>query len=87
MALICDVELNSGLTINNAYLRIVRFTGTDFGLDFDLSVYVDKSSFEGGKSAVSTFTYSMDYDKNHNLFRQMYEYLLSMSEYKDAVEA
>lgn len=87
MALICDVELESGLTIQNAYLRISRFEGTEKNVNFNLRVYVDKASYEDEKLPVTQINYSMEFDKDRNLFRQMYEHLTSLSEYTNAVEA
>lgn len=86
MALICDVALESGLAINDAYLRINNFSGTESHLNFVLSIYVNKESYDD-KPAISSISYNMAFDKDRNVFRQMYEYLRTLPEYVDAVEA
>lgn len=87
MALISDIELDSGLIIQNAYLRIRTFSGSETYINFNLSVYLNKESFIEEKSPITQINYNMDYDKDRNLFRQMYEYLRTLPEYEDAVEA
>ena len=44
VALICDVELESGITIPNAYLRIGSFSGNENYISFNLNIYVDKDA-------------------------------------------
>jgi len=87
MALICDIDLDSGLNIKDAYIRIVRFSGTENSLNFDVNIYVSKGGYDQGKSTVATISHIMDYDKDQNIFRQMYEHLRSLPEYENAVEA
>jgi len=87
MALISDVELDSGLKINDAYIRIHKFSGTENVVDFELHVFVDKASYEEGRAPLDRRYYSMLFDKNQNLYRQMYEHLLSLPEYEAAAEA
>lgn len=87
MALICDVELESGLTINDAYLRLSNFRGTEEMLHFDIYVYVDKNNFLEGKTEVSRLSFSVDFDPTRNLLNQVYEHVRSLPEYEDAVSA
>lgn len=87
LALICDMELESGLMIPDAYLRITSFSGSENHVNFNLSVFINENSFDDEKPAVTQIAYSMDFDKDRNLFRQMYEYLKTLPEYEDAVEA
>lgn len=86
MPLLCDVELSSGLIVDNAYLRIVSFSGTEKNLNFDLAIFVNKESYENGKQMLSLKSYSIPYAKGQDIFRQMYTYLLTLPEYKKAVE-
>lgn len=87
MAFICGVELNSGINVDDAYHIISSFSGTATSLNFNVSVYVDKSAYENGKQAITSRTYDMDFDKDKNLFRQMHEYMSGLPEYENAVEA
>lgn len=87
MPLVADVELESGLVLNDAYLVITSFSGTKKQIDFVLSIYVNKESYNEERTALSTRVFSLDFDKDRNLFRQMYGYLLTFPEYEDAVEA
>lgn len=87
MALICDVELKSGLTINKAYLRLSNFRGTEEYLNFDINVYVDKKSFVEGKAEVERLSFYMEFDPTRSLVNQVYEHVRSLPEYEDAVTA
>ncbi len=87
MALICDIELSSGLSISQAYLRIDNFSGSERYLNFSLNFYIDKKSFDEEKPPVYTTSYATTFDKDRNLFGQMYEYLRTLPEYADAIEA
>lgn len=87
MALKTDVERESGLVIDDAYLRVVKFSGTKSYLDFTLNIYVNRQAYDKGRYAVSSKFYNMSFDKDRNLFRQMHEYLRALPEYEDAVEA
>lgn len=87
MALKCDVELESGLMIPDAYLRIETFSGSETHVNFNLSVYINKTSFDEKKPPVTQINYGMEFDKDRNLFSQMYSYLRTLPEYEDAVEA
>lgn len=87
MALICDIELGSGIQVENAYHIIYSFAGTEHRLNFTVNVYVDKKAFDEGKQVITSKSYDMDFDKDRNLFRQMYEHLISLPEFAYATEA
>lgn len=87
LALICDIDLESGLTVENAYLRIKSFNGSESRVSFILYIYTNKDNFKNGKPAISQKSYNMDFDKDRNLFRQMYNFLLTLPEYENATEA
>lgn len=87
MALLNNLELSNGLKIEDAYIRIIYFNGTEETLDFTANAYIDESAFREGKTPVASLNYSMDFDKNRNIFRQMYEHLIELPEYENAVEA
>lgn len=86
MALICDVELNSGLTLTDAYLRITSFSGSENRINFVLGIYTSKENFTEERPPVSQTSYNISFDKNRNLFNQMYNHLLSLPEYESAKE-
>jgi len=87
MALVSDVELDNGLILNGAYLRIESFSGNEYSISFNLNIYVDKDNYQNNKRAVTSIDYSMEFNNNRNLFTQMYEYLMALPEYKNAIEA
>lgn len=87
MALICDIELENGLSVPDAYLRIVSFSGTETEVSFVLNAYLNKDALEEGRPPVASFGYNTNFDKDRNLFRQMYEHLRTLPEYENAVEA
>ena len=87
MALINDIELESGLVIGNAYHRIDSYKGTERYLAFIVNIYINEEAFDEGKPPITYKEYGLSYNKDRNLFSQMYEYLRSLPEYADAVEA
>jgi len=87
MALICNVELESGLSLNGSYLKITNFSGTEKELSFQLNVYADKTSFEEKRPPVAYLSFVMEYNKGRDIFEQMYDYLKSLPEYTGAINA
>lgn len=87
LALKCDVELDSGLLVKGAYHRITNFYGTESQISFSVNVYINKEAFEKEKPSITSKTFETTFDKDRNLFSQMYEYLRTLSEYDEAVEA
>lgn len=87
MALLNDIELSNGLKVEKAYIRISYFSGTESRVDFNADAYISEGAFNEGKTPISTFSYSMEFDKDRNLFSQMYEHLRSLPEYKNAIDA
>lgn len=87
MAILNTVNLDNGLTIENAFLQISNFSGDHDILHFNVSVYMNESAYQDGKPSITTLDYSMDYDKDRNLYKQMYNHLHNLPEYEDAIEA
>lgn len=88
MALICDVELEGiGLVVEDAYLRIASFSGSEKHVNFNLNIYINKDRYDDDRSPITIINYSMEFDNDRNLFRQMYEHLRTLPEYAGAVEA
>jgi|SRR5699024_7789249 len=87
LALVCDVELESGLTISKAYLKISSFSGSETHINFNLNVFINKTNFEEERPPITHKNYDMHFDKDRNLFRQMYEHLRTLPEYEHAIEA
>lgn len=87
MAIKSNIVLDNGLIINNAYLRIESFSGTEKSVSFVLNVYASSNAYDENKPPVTSFSYRMEFDKDKNLFAQMYSYLRNLPEYENAVEA
>lgn len=87
MSLICDIEIESGLNLEKAFLNISSFSGTENQLSFVLDIYVDTEAFKNNKMPVASKAYNMSFDHKKNLLNQAYEYLKTFPEYKDAAEA
>lgn len=87
MALICDIELDSGLTVKDAYIRIGNSSGNDKSLSFRLDAYVSIEAFTEEKTPIASFDYSIEFNKTRNLYNQAYEFLIGLPEYANSIEA
>lgn len=74
-----------GLTINSAYLKIDSLSGNKNSMDINLGVYANKDSNESLEQRFYNFAPSVA-DTAPNTFKQGYEYLKTLDEYKDAVD-
>ena len=90
MALQKNISTNVGLTLNDAYIKIDEQSGTKESLNLRVRNYVSKNAREQGRDWVSeaiyTFTPSVE-DGSLNFIRQGYEYLKTLPEFEDAVDA
>lgn len=84
MALISDVTLENGISIKDAYLTVVNFSGTRNSLLFKINIYVNEQLYREGKPEVHSESHSIAFDPNRNIFSQAYEYLRTLPKYKNA---
>ena len=80
MAIIKNIELENGIKVDGAYLRVENPSLTKDSLTFSVRKYV-----EAGKAFFVEEYFTTLYDINgENPFIQAYEYLKTLEEFKDA---
>ncbi|OMD69193.1 hypothetical protein BSK48_17100 [Paenibacillus odorifer] len=89
MAIIVNIETNSGIIASKAYARIASFSGTKAQLSVILEYFINQQAAEGNKESLMSeqfyFTPSVE-DGSYNFIRQGYEYLKSLPKFKDALD-
>lgn len=87
MALMMDVELENGITVENSYMRISELTGNKESIKLTVKTYLSQEAYLGSKAPIETrlyvFTPSVD-EGSENFIRQAYLYLKSLPEYASA---
>ena len=84
MALQKNIELNTGIKVNNAYLRIDSVTiNQKQNINFFLKSYVSNESNLSFYDQEFTTTYNID---GENPIKQAYLYLKTLPEFADAVD-
>lgn len=87
MALQKTVQLDNGITLDSAYIRVDAMMGSKFGMSFNVDTYVSESAYRDKKGYVSRSTYNFIpsvADGADNFIAQAYAHLKSLDEYKDA---
>lgn len=80
MAIIKDTELENGIKVYGAYLRVENISLDKTDISFNIRKYVDKN-----KSFFSEDYLTCPYNiEGENPFIQAYEYLKTLEEFKDA---
>lgn len=89
MALSKNINLENGLTVENAYIRIDSLAGNKDLLTITVNSYVSQEAFQDGKPYLEqklySFTPSVE-EEAPNFIKQGYEYLKTLEEYQDAVD-
>ena len=89
MAFIKDVELNNGLTIKNAYVKIDTVGGCKERIDISVNSYISQEDFSNKKGSLDKKNYYFVpsvADDAPNYHKQGYEYLKTLSEFATAVD-
>jgi len=91
MGLIKNIDLENGLPIvQNSYLRIDTVGGNKTQACIGLKAYASQEAYASGKVCIKqyseTFIPLVD-DNSYNFIKQGYEYLKTLDEFKDAVDA
>ncbi len=90
MALQKDTETNIGLTLTNAYIRIDEQSGGKDGISLRVRTYVSKEKREIGCTWIDEKIYTfvpLVADDSLNFIKQGYEYLKSLPEFTNALDA
>lgn len=80
MAIKKDINLETGVCVNNAYCRIENITIDKHNMNFNIRKYADKDKPFFDEQYLSC-SYNIECE---NLFKQAYEYLKTLEEFKDA---
>lgn len=89
MALIKKLILDSGLTIEQAYIRVQGINGFKGILTASLEIFLTKEICEEGNSPIHFMSYNFVPDEDENSLRwdrQAYEYLKTLPEFEGAID-
>ncbi|OZQ74724.1 hypothetical protein [Paenibacillus sp. VTT E-133291] len=90
MALLKELETASGITLQDAYIKIENTSGNAETQSIIVCIYVNEDSRMSGKSAVDekyyTFPCSVS-DEAPNFIKQGYQYLKTLPEYSEAIDS
>ena len=90
MALLQKIDLPTGLSVANAYHRIDMIVGNKKLLSIQINSYVSQADYNNAKFALESKEYSFIpniADDAPNFIRQGYEYLKTLPEFTDAIDA
>jgi len=89
MGLQKELELNSGIVVENAYFRIDTISGNKNKISVSLVSYVSRKDFLEGKSTLNKESYSFKPDIKDigmNFIRQGYACIKNTEEFQGAVD-
>jgi len=89
MALKNKIELQSGVILNEPYVKIIENGGNKELQNIRVAFYNSETDYAKGKIPVSSRLYSFapDISENStNFIKQGYEYLKTLDEYKTAID-
>ncbi|WP_094603465.1 hypothetical protein SPSIL_015230 [Sporomusa silvacetica DSM 10669] len=89
MALQKTIALSSGLTADNAYIRIDTVSGYKGQITISVNSYVSQAEFTGGQGYLEQKMYLFVpsvADDALNFIKQGYVYLKTLTEFVDAVD-
>lgn len=91
MGFLKTVKSDNGLDAPNAYHRIHGISGTQGRIDFTLRAYPSVNFVRENPNSVPLFSKNYNFtpdvsDNAKNMFKQSYEYLFSLEEYKDVTD-
>lgn len=88
--IIGSIELETGITVENAYGRIESVSGGKLGAEIGFRLYISQEAAVEGKAHVRqtpyTFIPSVE-ESAANFIKQGYEYLKSLEEFSGAIDA
>lgn len=90
MGLLINVELNNGITVNQAYARISEMKVNKESSELYLRYYLNQETYLSGKNELRQdyFSFNPDIsDGSENLWKQAYIYLKYLPEFSGAIDA
>lgn len=89
MALIKNITLKNGLTVENVYIKIQTLYGSKSGLDITINSYISsealKSGYEPLEQDSEHFVPSVE-ENSSNFIKQGYEYLKTLPKFANAID-
>lgn len=89
MALKCKIELQSGVILNESYIKIIENGGNKDLQNIRVAFYNSETDYTSGKTVIDSELQSFIpdiTDSGLNFIKQGYEYLKNLDRYKDAVD-
>lgn len=86
MALQINITTDSGIMVENSYVRIGNIEGDKNNLSFALNFYKNKESFQGNLASLKNEYHSFIPNMDSNFIQQGYEFLKTKEEYKNAID-
>lgn len=90
MALIQKITLESGMTIDQAYIRVQGVNGNKDLASISLEIYVSQPLCEEGKVPAGYRSYNFTPNDSEDALRwdkQAYEHLKTLPEFSEAIDA
>jgi hypothetical protein len=85
------IELATGITVNNCYARIDRIMGNKESMSLIINYYISQEAHLSGKIHVkqdTTHVFAASIESiSPNFIKQGYEYLKTIPEFVDAIDA
>lgn len=85
-----NVSLESGIEVETSYIRIDTVNGSKDELTISANYYIDKQASDDGKPLFKYETYNFHpsvADDSPNFIKQGYEYLKTLPEFSEALDA
>ncbi|MEK5181727.1 hypothetical protein [Paenibacillus odorifer] len=90
MALLKEMTLESGLIIEQAYIRVQGLNGNKGVVAISLEIFLTRELCEEGKSPIAFLSFAFEPDENEDSPRwdkQAYKYLKTLPEFYGAIDA
>lgn len=78
-------NIDTGLTINDAYARVDRFSGDKHYVGFSVQVFVNQSARADGKSAIAQLNFEVPYVDGMSMV-SLYNHLKTLPEFAGAID-
>lgn len=89
MAIIKELELKSGIKVENAYFMVSNVTCDKTFMEFTVNVFKDKASRNENRTTIDNLKFICNHDisiNSSNVIKQAYEYMKTLDEYKNAID-
>lgn len=90
MAIVHTINLDSGLVVNQAYIRVQGINGNKNLAAITLEAFVSHQKCEEGKTPIAYYNYTFEPNMDEDALRwdkQAYEYIKTLPEFIGAIDA